>query len=574
MLCGYDKKKKAVIWILVILTLIRVSLSLRMPLYAIGNSDFDDYLLIKYADYMGKGQWLGPYTNLTLIKGISFSVFLLLCQFTGLPYLFALTLLYIFSIILFLRAVKSLIPNFYVKGIIYLFLLYTPAMFQFTYVQRIYRMGLVVPCCLLVISCIAGLYLRRKECNKILFAWSLGAGISLAFFWHIREDSVWILPFVGCGIFITVGTFIYQYRKNIKKLVDKILILLIPFFCLLAANSFISYMNLKNYGVFTVSDRTGGSFSDMASNMLKIDGKDQGIHIWISKDTVEQVLEISPTFSQIRPQIESQFKTGQGTWASDGEIHGDLIFWAIRDAANKAGFYETADKAETFYKQVNQDIELAFQQGKIKKKQAFYPSSMGRGLTLEYVPLLFQRMGMGFKELSHYQYFYSAVLPGGEPDGVFDERIRLMESITGSLAVYRNNDPLIEATEHIVLLSNKFIRVYQLLSYLIVPLSIGSYVILTGYLLVCMRKKRVKKNVVSLWLILTGLVASVATLLAGIAWFTSWMGPETDARVFYSAGAVPLIQCFEAVSITSIFFVVKWKEKILAERIIERFKRR
>ena len=61
--------------IVIILTFVRVSLFLDIPLIVLGNSPHDDQLLITIGDSLSKGEWLGTYDNRTLAKGISFPLY-------------------------------------------------------------------------------------------------------------------------------------------------------------------------------------------------------------------------------------------------------------------------------------------------------------------------------------------------------------------------------------------------------------------------------------------------------------------------------------------------------------------
>ena len=56
------ERKKKVFWVIVILlTILRIGLMLKLPFYAIGNAKSDDFLLLDYAEKLASGQWLGTY---------------------------------------------------------------------------------------------------------------------------------------------------------------------------------------------------------------------------------------------------------------------------------------------------------------------------------------------------------------------------------------------------------------------------------------------------------------------------------------------------------------------------------
>ncbi len=550
----YNRQRRIMFAVLIVLTLVRIALMLRMPLYAVGNSQYDDYLLAKYADSLANFQWLGPYTNTTLVKGISFSIFLALCQMLAIPYPLGLILLYIFSIIIFLRAIEKLVPGFRARAIIYVFLLYSPAMFHFTYVQRIYRMAVVPPAVLLVIGCIIGLYQSRYEKNRTLIAWALGAGLSISFFWYIREDSVWLMPFIAGAVLITGICLLIRYRGQWRKLLLKLVILSLPFFCLYGVKSFISFMNYEHYGIYTVSDRTQGGFAEFISNLLKVDGDNEREDVWISREMLNKVMEVSPTLNELREEMNYEYDV---VWGVDGEIQGDLIFWALREAADIKGCYEQAKTADEFFARAAREIGAAFEDGRLQKKQAFYVSALGKGLLPKDIPELVKRTLAGLDVVLDYEAMGAKMPTDEDPEGTFHEQMRFLEATTGSLVVYRDNDPLVEKTKGIIWLSNKVIQGYQATAHLLLIIAGIGAITLTISMLNRLRKK--DGSLVPVWFILTGCLICILALAVGIAWFTAWMGSDTSARVFYMAGAIPMIQVVEILAIYTFYQLLKDK---------------
>ena len=69
--------KEKIFWGLVAaLTVLRIALFLSIPIEALGNAIHDDRLQMNQACYLFQGNWLGAYSNTTLVKGISFPLFL------------------------------------------------------------------------------------------------------------------------------------------------------------------------------------------------------------------------------------------------------------------------------------------------------------------------------------------------------------------------------------------------------------------------------------------------------------------------------------------------------------------
>lgn len=206
--------------LLVFLSVLRIILANKIPLRFRCNEVYDDQLLFDYARHLLTGEWLGDYNNLTLVKGISYPLFLCLCNLLSLPYTTGLALLNTGSAVLFSRSIAPKMKNRYAQGILYLFLIYSPAGFSAYISQRAYRMAIVPYVVLIVLGCMIGMYFRRNEPLCRWIPWSLGAGISLAFFWYIREDSIWILPALAVIIFLTLLE-LFKQRCGMRMLIKK-----------------------------------------------------------------------------------------------------------------------------------------------------------------------------------------------------------------------------------------------------------------------------------------------------------------------------------------------------------------
>ncbi|MGB9233112.1 MAG: hypothetical protein WCC04_01770 [Terriglobales bacterium] len=55
------------------------------PIHADGNAGLDDLLFIRLATYLSSGNWLGPYNETTLAKGMFYSIFIAFAHTTGVP---------------------------------------------------------------------------------------------------------------------------------------------------------------------------------------------------------------------------------------------------------------------------------------------------------------------------------------------------------------------------------------------------------------------------------------------------------------------------------------------------------
>lgn len=366
-------------------TVFRLILAVRLPMCVWANKH-DDLLLAQYADSISRGEWLGEYNNLTLVKGVSYSLFLAFCNVAGLNYSLALCLFYIISVLVFIAGIRSIFRSFYCGSILYLTLLFGPVMLADEIVRRCYRMAVIAPALLLLTGCLWGMFLRRHKGLRHILPWSIGAGVSLSYFWYIREDSVWILPFCAAASAISVICACLKERHISRKLLARILVFMLPLLMLGGGTLALCSVNYKYYGVFTANDRNGTWFAKMTSDMLKVKSEKNSRSVWVSRDAFEKMMRECPSLEGMREEILWMY--GENSWGNGGEISEDIFIWAFRDAMDRAGYYKTAQTANQFCRQVYNELEQAFAEGRLEKQDAVYLSSMVRGIKKDEIPAL------------------------------------------------------------------------------------------------------------------------------------------------------------------------------------------
>ena len=77
---------KIILVIVVVLTFFRIVLAVNTPVGIATDQTYDDNLLYNYSINLSNGNWLGEYSQLTLSKGISYSLFIALNEKLMIPY--------------------------------------------------------------------------------------------------------------------------------------------------------------------------------------------------------------------------------------------------------------------------------------------------------------------------------------------------------------------------------------------------------------------------------------------------------------------------------------------------------
>src|SRR5436305_8448350 len=96
-----------------ILALVLVALKMWLvaaqPVVAHANASFDDRLFVALAEQVLKGNWLGPYSQFTLMKGPMYSLFIAASAWLRIPLPIMQHLFYLFGCALFVLALR---PHF------------------------------------------------------------------------------------------------------------------------------------------------------------------------------------------------------------------------------------------------------------------------------------------------------------------------------------------------------------------------------------------------------------------------------------------------------------------------------
>jgi hypothetical protein len=435
-----NNRKKIFIAGIIIVTAIRMLLFLKTPLWGTSNLPHDDTLMIEIAGNIINGDWLGAYTDKTLIKGVSYPLFLAFCSYLGIPYLLGVGILYLLSIWIFIYAFKHIIKNRTQKFIIYVFLLFSPTMFEFDYIQRVYRMSLI-PCqVLLIISCFSGMYVRLKKGINNILPWAIGGGVSLIFFWLTREDSIWMLPFILSASIISIISVFLIHWKNIGLLIKKSAIIIIPILILIGGINLVKYINYVNYGVYEINDLKNSGFSELMGNIYTVKQDEEIPYVWVNRSTISKLYDVSPTLNSIRKEFEDSLDGWDlnGLTKDDKEVEKDYVMWALRDAVKSAGYYNDAVETEEFYKIINDEINKAFNDGRLEKNIGFSISTLSRPFKQEYIKPLIECSLESMEWVVNYS---KCSIRANESIGLNDT-LRKFEVITNGKLIYPEDKQL------------------------------------------------------------------------------------------------------------------------------------
>ena len=125
-----------------ILVFIKIWLVSGQTLCALGWNIHDDMLFLNLASALIEGNWLGRYTQITLVKGPFYPLWIAAIHFLSIPLLLAQHLLYVTACIIFGISVRPLLRNTPVVILLFSSLLFNPMSYADGPMTRVLREGI------------------------------------------------------------------------------------------------------------------------------------------------------------------------------------------------------------------------------------------------------------------------------------------------------------------------------------------------------------------------------------------------------------------------------------------------
>lgn len=355
---------------LFILVLILFSIALKFwlvaaqPVVAHANASFDDRLYLALAESIIKGNWLGPYSQFTLMKGPMYSLFITGIYLLRIPLPIAQHLLYLIGCALIVLALHPLLRGDWDSFVLFTLLWWQPM----SYVELdVLRQNIYTPLTLLLFAGLFALDTRRTAPAGIRLAWGLLLGMSAAAFYLTREESVWIVP----GVAILIGLALWSsWRAG-----DGIRRLLLPIsaavICAGTVVTTICALNYHYYGWFGTVEFRSRKFISAYGALQRPKSTETIPYVPVARDVRLKLYEVSPSFAQLKPCLEgpvglewanySDYLTGRP--GTELQIGGGSFMWALRDCVIASGHGSNAREALDFYRSIADEVNRACDNG-------------------------------------------------------------------------------------------------------------------------------------------------------------------------------------------------------------------
>ncbi len=533
-------------------------LVIRLPIEA-RNYGVDDLLMVRMAEGLVRGNWLGDYGAVTLMKGCFFPMLLAGIHKLGISYLSALDILYGVSCVFFVRQMRHLLKNRVLRLILLAILLFDPCSYSLTNFQRVYRNSIVEMQVLFLFGGYFGLYFQYRygvdlpKGTKTLLpaAYALFSGLVLWATWNSREDSAWLLPFVMTASALTAAEIIRRAkegnapRRNAAK---HLLLVLLPFLILAGGNQLVSLKNEQVYGARVRLEEADGNFGKALKTMYSIQYGEELPQVSVSREKLERLYACSPALALIRTELDDELDrySAIDRRHNDGETEDGWFFWGLKQAAFRNGIADTLPKSQAFWLAVHQELQDAVHAPDSDLKvRATMPSALMSPWRQEYG----RELPAAMLEAAKYLVSYREVAPSIEPSGKAGANVtREFEMITGNLALYSNgfSDSLLASqNETLQAPCRAMVRIGDLYRAVNKPLSVISLCAYAALLILWAKTKN--RELIPGILVILGMGLSILVVLAGTCY--AHISAFPAIKYYYLIGAYPLMLGCEGIAV-------------------------
>lgn len=328
----------------------------------------DDAWFVVRAESIVNGDWLGPYNEMTLIKGPTYPVFLAINHFLGTPLWLLQATLYLAACVAFTASLQSVTSSHSLRSALFVILLLQPALLP----TRLIRDN-IYPA--LLLFSLSGFLLTADNSKKgLVYIKIIISGLALSLFWHTREENIWIVPCVTLILFWSFA----QARTSeisIKPWLTRIILLL---GVSLIPTIVFTTLNYSYYKTTDIVDFKGKAFQGALNSLSSVTENSEQPYLPVSSAKRQLIYRYSPSFNELSQTLEDPDNGWKRAGCpiyphTCGDFAGGWFAWALRAAAQSHGKYSSPEVAEGFYQKITHDISSACEAGELVCKKPLIP---------------------------------------------------------------------------------------------------------------------------------------------------------------------------------------------------------
>src|SRR5271165_878817 len=376
-----------VIYYAVLLLLAAFSLWMRggFPVYLLSHAGYDDILFLRMAHYLKAGEWLGPYNQIVLTKGMFYSLFVCVVSFFAIPLKVAEQVAYLAAAAITAGLVRGRLRNNFVALVLFGALALNPVLWN-DQLARAIREGLYVSLSLAVVTLMVVIAFPRQEQQEDRYARKilLGAvlGCVAGAYWLTREEGIWLVPTLVVVLAIALTKWLQPnwipsneegvFARRSAPIKAVLLPLAVAVVAFMAVNGIVAALNYQYYGIFVTNEFRDNSFLRAYGALTRIQHDEWVRFVPFPKDARQRAYSVSPAARELAPFLDGPL---EGVWRQRGcqamrlnpcdEVLAGWFVWELRDAVAATGHFGSAVEAEHFFDRLADEIDDACARGRI-----------------------------------------------------------------------------------------------------------------------------------------------------------------------------------------------------------------
>lgn len=376
----YRRPMRFAMALFILLSIFRLGLIAARPLAFLGGAADDDRLFVEHARSIERGDWLGPYNELTLVKGPGFPILIAGLRWLGVEYGFGTQLMWCGSCLLLLAGLERM-----ARGHVQFWILFAVAGVILFHPSSWSGSGRVAPEVPLYMSqtvaiLAGGLLIVYAGKRRARFWWGVFTGLLLGWFWVTREEGLWLVPSMAILIAWIFwadwragsGTTAGDQARTKSKFIWAASMAATPVLVACLVNYTICTINYVNYKIFCVVELKQPDFLAAYGALARIDPAHRLNCVPVSLQAQKMAYRVSPTFRRLRPFLEGAVGKAWSfcseaylPLAYKGEIGGGHFMWALREAVFDASNPKDGAEAMQMYHNIAMEINTAINAGQI-----------------------------------------------------------------------------------------------------------------------------------------------------------------------------------------------------------------
>jgi hypothetical protein len=363
----FDVPKSFTYLYVIALSLVYIIIIVHMPMTLNPGAPHDDGLFMSLGRSLAEGEWLGRYSQFTLMKGPGYPAFLAVANWLGVSASLAQSLFYCAAVVFFVAVAHRFIKSHLISGLLLALLLWHPLPMILLRILREQITGSLV--LILFAAATAALFLARERKQRLLFA--ALAGFFLGWFWLTREEGIWILP---AALLLVGAAAFHAFRvRQIRQLAATLLTMIAVFASIQVG---FRAINWAVYGKFVGVDFKEKNFQRALNAIQSVRSGGTKPFVSIIHVAMKRVDSVSPAFASLASYFDGPGK-GWETWgckfhaSACGEFGSGWFIWALRDAVAAAGHYASPAEASAFFGRIADEISAACARGALECSPQF-----------------------------------------------------------------------------------------------------------------------------------------------------------------------------------------------------------